>query len=738
MTHNAPQSTSAEPQQAPNATCPTWLVAAAFLIPVAVLFVHARSYYWLCDDAYISFRYVRNFIEGRGLVYNPGEYVEGYTNFFWVLHLAGLWKLLGIGPEAAATLLSAAYTAGVCGLCGWLAATGPLRPGRVWVAWSALLLLATSRTFAVWCTSGLETRQFTFFVLLSIVLWGRHLHWRRAPLYSSLALGAGVLARPEGMLIAAVCVAGFLIDAASRHRLTLLRAAAAVTPFALIAGAHAAFRWCYYGDFVPNTYWAKYVQSWPDAGLSYLVRAGIETGAYVLLPLALVGTYARLRLCGDAVHVLAIACIAAHAAYVVDVGGDHFEYRPLDFYWPLLAVAAMEGLAYLVDRLAVPCGGARDGLQLRRAFLLGGGLAVVLVYATVLQFGRHTLEYEWREGQPNRLIEEGVTVANYPAAGVVPLIPWLLPAYNGAARHTLPHAIGESQQTFRTLWRRWRAEYAPYAAAGRSVLPPQACDAVGPAGILPYFLPHLRIIDTLGLCDREIARLPLDLRNADRLIAHERFGRVDRDYLRRRGVTVDVGPAATRLADTADAEYVLRLGEKLYMRLNEIDPALLGSFGGDPRLLRWTITQAVGDFDAPDGSQGWEFHGTALAPDSRVRASPGGAGGALLTTWHEKLGDAATGFALSPVFIAEIDAVLGFQIAGGAGKETGVSLLADDDVARTWHGRNSPQPERVSYPLAAHVGARLRLRVFDESVSGWGHIDVGDVVIRAARPVSGP
>ena len=27
---------------------------------------------WLCDDAYISFRYAKNFAQGHGLVFNPG------------------------------------------------------------------------------------------------------------------------------------------------------------------------------------------------------------------------------------------------------------------------------------------------------------------------------------------------------------------------------------------------------------------------------------------------------------------------------------------------------------------------------------------------------------------------------------------------------------------------------------------------------------------------------------------
>src|SRR5690606_33595760 len=35
------------------------------------------------DDAFISFRYSQNLANGHGLVFNPGEKVEGYTNFLW-------------------------------------------------------------------------------------------------------------------------------------------------------------------------------------------------------------------------------------------------------------------------------------------------------------------------------------------------------------------------------------------------------------------------------------------------------------------------------------------------------------------------------------------------------------------------------------------------------------------------------------------------------------------------------
>ena len=43
---------------------------------------------WELDDAYISYRYALNFVQGHGLVYNPGEPVEGYTNFLWTIFIA--------------------------------------------------------------------------------------------------------------------------------------------------------------------------------------------------------------------------------------------------------------------------------------------------------------------------------------------------------------------------------------------------------------------------------------------------------------------------------------------------------------------------------------------------------------------------------------------------------------------------------------------------------------------------
>ena len=67
----------------------------------AVILEIFTGYLWHClainyveDDSFISFRYAKNFVNGDGLVFNPGERVEGYTNFLWVMMLSGfLWLI---------------------------------------------------------------------------------------------------------------------------------------------------------------------------------------------------------------------------------------------------------------------------------------------------------------------------------------------------------------------------------------------------------------------------------------------------------------------------------------------------------------------------------------------------------------------------------------------------------------------------------------------------------------------
>ena len=175
--------------------------AFAFLAALIVYCAFALHYWnatgpWVVDDTFIFLRYAENFARGLGLVFNPGERVEGYTSFLWVLLLSAATRL-GLPPlgfaQAAGLILG-----GVQLFAAWRFAR-LLAPGGV--AWLVPAWLATNRTFTIWSVQGMEVKLFGALVACSLWLWTRALAPERAP---GLALGALVglaaLARPEGFL----------------------------------------------------------------------------------------------------------------------------------------------------------------------------------------------------------------------------------------------------------------------------------------------------------------------------------------------------------------------------------------------------------------------------------------------------------------------------------------------------------------------------------------------------------
>src|SRR5262249_1274652 len=70
---------------------------------------------FVCDDAFISYRYGANLAHGLGPVYNPGERVEGYSNFLWMILSATVIRLGG-EPQRwmpAASAVAALMTLGI-------------------------------------------------------------------------------------------------------------------------------------------------------------------------------------------------------------------------------------------------------------------------------------------------------------------------------------------------------------------------------------------------------------------------------------------------------------------------------------------------------------------------------------------------------------------------------------------------------------------------------------------------
>src|SRR5688572_14864671 len=60
----------------------------AFIHKSSFITIDGHRSFSLFDDAMISMRYAWNFSHGNGLVWNPGEYVQGYTNLLMTMFMS--------------------------------------------------------------------------------------------------------------------------------------------------------------------------------------------------------------------------------------------------------------------------------------------------------------------------------------------------------------------------------------------------------------------------------------------------------------------------------------------------------------------------------------------------------------------------------------------------------------------------------------------------------------------------
>jgi arabinofuranosyltransferase len=304
-------------------------VAWALMGATALIFAqHVHQYHFLGDDAFISFRYARHLVNGQGLVWNPGEHVEGYTNFLWVLLMAAAIKV-GLTPEWTSNALGIVSGAGVL-LVLWLFGTR-LSSRRTLLALLPLPILALSRTFTAWTTGGLETMWFTFLItaaLLAVVEEERR--QVAIPMGSAALLGLAALTRPEGMLFAGIVGVWLAAETVlgRRHWRPFLTWSALVGG---LVGSHLIWRHAYYGAWVPNTFAAKVPAAWWGQGLRYAYDFTRAYGVPVCAPLVAWALWRQ----PDRNRLLIASCVVSYALYVIAVGGDRFEFR---FWVPVLPV----------------------------------------------------------------------------------------------------------------------------------------------------------------------------------------------------------------------------------------------------------------------------------------------------------------------------------------------------------------------------------------------------------------
>jgi len=437
-------------------------LAAALVLAatIALLAWHARQLQFFCDDSYISFRYAQNFAEGKGLVYNAGERVEGYTNFLWVVLLAAGIKM-GFAVEPFSVGLGIAF------LALTLAAT-TLLARRLLRSWPFALvpglLLVAQGPMILWSVSGLESSCFAALTMVALLAYeSGSSSWRRQ-LVAGALYASSTMVRPDGVVFGAAAglhlvLAGLLARPLELRRL-LARALALAGGFAALFAPFMLWRHHYYGDWLPNTFYVKAGGLANVAlGLQYLdlwLREYALAGVLALGGVVAVFTLPAWRAQRRTFAHVALALLL-FSAYLVWAGGDYMAlYRFIAPMLPLAMIPAAALLRSLHDeatRQATRLGAPRAAVGLAGLALLAGSGYVL-----------------W---QPTH------------------------DSLDGKERSKAVATVA-----------RMKRNAAQWASLGRAVkekLPPSLTIATTAAGALPYFA-QMKTIDQSGLCDRHTAK----------------------------------------------------------------------------------------------------------------------------------------------------------------------------------------------------------------------------------------
>ena len=224
-------------------------LAALVLLWAGVALHVAGDMVWGTDDAYITYRYARNLAQGHGLVFNPGERVEGCSTLLYALLMTPAFFVFG---DAQIYFFSLALnvllvSAALCVYCTYVRRR--LSPGAAAVA---ALLFAVSPFMWRTTANGMET---ALVLLIQLLIWiavtqvTAGLPRQTGVLCAAFALS--ILARADGFVAPVIAVAYLLFRRRYRAAFAGLAVAAATL------GAYVAWRYAYYGYLLPNTYYAK-------------------------------------------------------------------------------------------------------------------------------------------------------------------------------------------------------------------------------------------------------------------------------------------------------------------------------------------------------------------------------------------------------------------------------------------------------------------------------------------------
>jgi arabinofuranosyltransferase len=353
-----------------------------------------------------------------------------------------------------------------------------------------------------WLSSGLETALFN----LCFTLW---IYWALQPSYpqvrawlfwlsSSATLTA--LARPDGLLtvVATIALLGLARFTHPEPASAWLKKLPWAAPL-LGTVVHLLWRHSTYGEWLPNSYYAKQVRPWPESGLRYAASFILDYAVWVWIALAFVWLIKSRRISRQSLIVAGV--LAAHFAYYTFyIGGDHFEYR---VYSHLV-------LLFLVSFIWF---GARLDLSFVRILCF---LGFYLCFGWLLPW-THYVETKGLNTRAETTYMFRPLGDRFP-----PILRLYAAAFDNLQAWLIKHAVCMRHQEHK-IYYEYMTRTLPSREEGAQIewdgYPVHVSASVGVVG---WVLPNVAVIDKLGLNDYVIARTPVFAPNENRIMAHDR------------------------------------------------------------------------------------------------------------------------------------------------------------------------------------------------------------------------
>ncbi|MEV6619528.1 hypothetical protein AB0M83_12800 [Amycolatopsis sp. NPDC051106] len=247
--------------------------------------LHQLLFATVTEDALVSFRYAQNIADGNGPVFNPGERVEGYTNFLWLVLIALPRAAFGADVQTTAVVFGVLAALG-CVLLSYLLVNrivaGAGAEPRPAIGIAAAVLTASAGGLAVYGPSGSEVPLFV--LLLLAVCYSLA---ARRPVVAGVLVAFAVMTSPEGLVVA-VLGGLWLAGAALRKKHSWWAPVGYVLGALVFLIPRLAWRATFYQHFLPAPLAAKLggpFGSQVAAGWPYLSGFALAHQGFLLLGL---------------------------------------------------------------------------------------------------------------------------------------------------------------------------------------------------------------------------------------------------------------------------------------------------------------------------------------------------------------------------------------------------------------------------------------------------------------------